>query len=161
MELLFNFPTRRFHVRQISRILRVSPPSVSKAINELAREKLVNTKRELTYELQANLSNPEFRIMKRVYNLKMIYSSGLFNYLAEKFSLNTIILFGSYSRGEDNEKSDIDIAIDSKEKPLDLEEYEKKLDRRIHIEFFDYRKIKKELKDSIINGIVLLGYIVT
>lgn len=148
-------------MRQISRILKVSPPSVSKAITELARENLAKIKKDLTYEMQANLSNQEFRNMKRVYNLKMVYSSGLFNYLAEKFSLNTIILFGSYSKGEDNEKSDIDIAIDSKEKLLELEEYEKKLNRKINIEFFDYKKIKKELKDSIINGIVLLGYIAT
>ena len=83
---------------------------------------------------------------------------GLVNYLHEKFPLNVIILFGSYSRGEDIEKSDIDIALDTKEKILELKEFEKKLNKKINIEFIDFNKISKELRDNIINGIILSGY---
>jgi predicted nucleotidyltransferase len=40
--------------------------------------------------------------------------------LAEKYGLNTIAVFGSYSRGQQNEKSDIDILVDFY-KPIGIE----------------------------------------
>lgn len=160
MELLFNFPNKKFHIRELSRILKISAPSVSKAIKQLEKENLIISEKRFLVEIKANL-NQDFRNLKRVYNLKTIYNSGLFNYLTEKFQIDTIILFGSYSRGEDVEKSDIDIAIIGKEKKLDLENYEKKLNKKINLEFLDLGKITKELKDSIINGIVLNGYIIS
>ena len=159
LELLFVFPTTSFHGREIARILKISPPAIFKALKQLEKESLITAKKKLLYEIMANISNPNFKSMKRVYNLKTIYSSGLFNYLAGKFPLSAIVLFGSYSRGEDIEKSDIDIAVEGKEKETKLEAYEKKLNRKINIEFIDFNKIAKELKLSIINGIILSGYI--
>lgn len=159
LELLFDFPTKRFHVRELARILKISAPAVSKAIMQLGKKEFIVLKKGFVYEIQANTLNQQFRNMKRVCNLRRIYQSGLFNFLAENFPLNTIILFGSYSKGEDTEKSDIDIAIDSKEKYIKLEEYEKVLNKKINIEFINFDKISDELKDSIINGIVLNGYV--
>jgi predicted nucleotidyltransferase len=160
LELMFNFPTKRFYLREISRIVKISPSAVSRALRELETEGMLISVKKVTYEVRANLSNQSFKNMKRVHNLKMIYASGLFEYLIDNFPLGTIVLFGSYSRGEDIEKSDIDLAvINSKEKKLDLEGYEKKLNRKINLEFLNLEKISKELRDSIINGIVLNGYI--
>ena len=159
LELLFDFPTRRFHVREIARILKISAPAVSKAVMQMEKEEFIILKKGFVYEIQANTLNQQFKNMKRVYNLRKIYLSGLFDFLAENFSLNAIILFGSYSKGEDTEKSDIDIAIEGKERSIELKEYEKKLNRKINIEFVNFDKISDELKDSIINGIALHGYI--
>lgn len=161
LELFFKFPLRRFHIREISRILGFSPPAISKAVKQLEKGGFVNhtDKKKIVYEVQANSSSTKFRNLKRVHNLKCIYCSGLYDYLVENFSLSPIVLFGSYSKGDDTEKSDIDIFIDSKEKKLRLEDYEKNLGRRINLEFADFTKISKELRDSIINGIVLFGYV--
>jgi len=159
LELLFDFPTRRFHVREIARILKISAPAVSKAVMQMEKEEFIILKKGFVYEIQANTLNQQFKNMKRVYNLRKIYLSGLFDFLAENFSLSAIILFGSYSKGEDTEKSDIDIAIEGKERSIELKEYEKKLNRKINIEFVNFDKISDELKDSIINGIALHGYI--
>ena len=159
LELLFLFPNRTFHLREIARSINISPPAIAKAIKELEGEELILSKRKFLFEIQANLSNKAFRNLKRVHNLGSIYSSGLFDFLHENFPLNNIVLFGSYSKGDDAENSDIDIAIDAKEKKIDLEKYEKKLGRRINIEFIEINKLLRELRDSIINGIVLLGHI--
>ncbi|MFH1308216.1 MAG: nucleotidyltransferase domain-containing protein [archaeon] len=159
LELFFSFPTRNFHIREISRILKISPPAVSKALKHLENENLVTVEKKFIHTVQANLSNQAFKNIKRIANLGAIHTSGLFNYLHDNFPLSNITLFGSYSRGEDIEKSDIDIAIESKEKKLDLENYEKKLNRRVNIEFISFDKLTKELKESIINGIILSGYI--
>ncbi len=40
--------------------------------------------------------------------------------LSEKYGLNTIAVFGSYSRGQQNEQSDIDILVDFY-KPIGIE----------------------------------------
>ncbi|RME55057.1 nucleotidyltransferase domain-containing protein [Candidatus Woesearchaeota archaeon] len=81
-------------------------------------------------------------------NLKRLYESGLADVLEKEFAGATIILFGSYSRGEDLKGSDIDIAvIGRKEKELDIEKYEKLLHRPIYINFYEsWKKIHKHLK---------------
>ncbi|MFH1511369.1 MAG: nucleotidyltransferase domain-containing protein [Candidatus Woesearchaeota archaeon] len=71
-----------------------------------------------------------------------------------------IILFGSCAKGEDTETSDLDLYIQSSEIKLDLGKFEKELHRRIQL-FFSERieKIPKELRNNILNGIKLDGYI--
>ena len=70
-----------------------------------------------------------------------------------------IILFGSYSKGEDIENSDIDIAIISEkyEKSLNLNKYSKSLGKEISIHI--YEDMNKETKKSVLNGIILRGFI--
>ena len=97
--------------------------------------------------------------IKRAENLKMIYESGLADFLEKELPGSTIILFGSYSRGEDTIRSDIDIAvIGRKEKHINLDDFEKKLERNISINFYaSFKEIHKNLKENLFNGIVLFG----
>ena len=72
------------------------------------------------------------------------------------------MLFGSYSKGEDVEDSDIDLYIESQMKgKIELKQFEKKLNRRIQI--FTYPSISvirnKNLANNIINGITLHGFV--
>jgi len=95
----------------------------------------------------------------------MIYESGLVGFLQEGFPGCAIILFGSYSRGDDilnvNEghKSDIDVAIiGTKGKETELTKFEELLERIITINFYlSFKEIHKHLKDSILSGILLSG----
>lgn len=155
-ELLFDFPTRRFHVREIARLVNTSAPAVSKALKLLEQKEFVSIKKNFLHEVTANRTE-NFIIEKKIANLQKIHSSGLLKFLKDNFKLSTIVLFGSYARGEDTEKSDIDITIIAKEKKLDLEKYEKVLKRKINILFTDMKKISKELKNNIVNGIVFAG----
>ena len=97
--------------------------------------------------------------LKRVDNLKLIYESGLADYLEKEFAGATIILFGSYSRGEDTNRSDIDIAIiGRKNKLIDLKIFESLLEREINLNFYDsFKEIHKNLKENLLNGIILFG----
>jgi len=87
--------------------------------------------------------------------------SGLSDFLLNNLPGTTIILFGSYSKGEDIFNSDIDIAVvGRKEKILQLDKYEKILNRTIHLLFFDsWKRINKHLRNNILNGIILHGNI--
>ena len=87
----------------------------------------------------------------------MIYESELAEFLYESFPGSRIILFGSYSRGEDTITSDVDIAIvKSKEKNINLIKYEEMLERKINLNFYkDLNKLDINLKANIERGIDL------
>lgn len=148
--------------RRIARLLGVSPTAVAKALPLLEKEWLVsiNRSKEMNLTLVGlNRDNQKAMLLKRAENLKLIYEISLPEFLEENFPGTTIILFGSYSRGEDTIKSDIDIAIiGANEKEIDLTKLEKKLEREIRMEYYPALKgMRKEFKENLCNGIVLAG----
>ncbi len=150
--------------REIARELNVSPTAVSKAVKGLEKEQIVKIKKDSKMNLsllQLSRENPKVVGLKRTENLRMLYESELIDFLEEKFPGAVIILFGSYSYGEDTVKSDIDIAvIGAKQKSIDLEKFETTLQKEIIINFYNnFKDIRKNLRANIFNGIVLVGRI--
>jgi len=146
---------------EIAEVLDATPSGVAKALRELKKDKLIIVKKHDRINLIEISLNRTTRVMrlKQIENLKQIYSLNLIEFLEESFPGTTIILFGSYSKGEDIVTSDIDIAIiGSKEKEINRKSFEKKLERQININFYEHLgEIDKELKENICNGIVLSG----
>ncbi len=153
-------------MRGIASLLNVSPAAVSKALPLLEKEGLVRMEKSATMNLLSIGFNRDNEIavgLKRAENLRMIYESGLYSFLFEEFPGCTIMLFGSYSRGEDvcneNACSDIDMAvIGAKEKRAELARFEKALGRRVSLNFYgSWGGIHRRLKNSILSGILLKG----
>lgn len=116
LAVFYNYPTRIFHIRELARLTGLNPNTVLTALKELKRKNLIKQeKKKHIVELIANRTN-EFRNSKRTFNLKRIYDSGIINFLIDKFSPEAICVMGSFSSGEDIEKSDIDIIVIGKEK---------------------------------------------
>lgn len=157
------------NLRGIAKSLKVSPTAVSNILNKLKKESLIKVKKSETMNLlsiELNRDNHKTIQLKRVENLKMIYESDLADFLFNEFPGCTIVLFGSYSLGEDiwlgekdDRSSDIDIAIiGTKGKELDLAKYDKLLERNISINFYkSLGEIHKYLKENILKGIILSG----
>ena len=148
--------------RSIAKILGVSAPAVMKAIPGLERTSLIKVtqdKESRRWSIELNRDNMRVMQIKRADNLRLMYECGLFDFLEKEFAGATIILFGSYSRGEDIKNSDIDVAvIGRKEKQIDLEKFEKILERKININYYaSFVGIHKHLKENLCNGIVLSG----
>ncbi|MGE0793453.1 MAG: nucleotidyltransferase family protein [Candidatus Woesearchaeota archaeon] len=144
--------------REIALALKVSPTAVKNSIDNL--KDLIKVEKTKTINfISYNRDNPLAIKLKRIENLKHLELSGLNEYLEEKFAGATIILFGSYSKGEDTINSDVDIAIiGRKDKLINLEKYEKILFRKINLNFYpSFKEIHKHLKNNILNGIVLVG----
>jgi predicted nucleotidyltransferase/DNA-binding transcriptional regulator YhcF (GntR family) len=160
---------QKFNLRGIAKILKVSPTAVSKAIKELEKENIISIEKSKTMNLtyvQFNRNNERAINLKRAENLRIIYESGLQKFLYDQFSGCTIILFGSYSKGEDvcygkmdERSSDVDIAIiGTKEKIMNIHEFEEKIKLEISINFFkSWKEIHLNLKNNILNGIILSG----
>ena len=109
---------------------------------------------------QALRDNENFKIYKRLSILFELHESSLVDFLWDNLNPDAIILYGPCALGEDTEKSDIDLFIQAPEKNLNLKKYEKFLGKEINIFYeFKFSKLSNELKNNILNGIVLKGYI--
>jgi len=130
------------------------------------RKVLISEKKLNHLFFKANTENSTFKILKRNYNFEKIYTCGLIDYLEKEFNYpEGIILFGSFAKGEENEKSDIDMMIISPlHKTINLKKFEHILHHPIHLFVYSstaIEKLKKENKgllNNIINGIVLYGF---
>ena len=150
----------KFTQNQIATSLEVSPAAVSKSLPILKDNDYVKIgKDQNTKRLSIILNRDNLRIidLKRIENLKLLVESGLIDYLRINLPGKQIILFGSYSRGEDIERSDIDIAVMGKEKVISVERFEKMLSRKINFNFYNSMPTDKNLKNNLMSGIVLEG----
>ena len=146
--------------REIAKLLGVSPTAVSNSIKKLKENELISVEKTKTINfISFKRSEKRAVELKRVENLRNIYVSGLLDHLENTLPGGSIILFGSYSRGEDTNTSDIDIAvIGRKHRFFDFKKFEKMLNRKINLYFYDsWKKMQKNLKNNILNGILLSG----
>lgn len=159
LKLFFNRPNSVMYIREIARLIGLHPNTVLKDVKILVKENiLIQNKKKIITELQANLESSKYVFYKRLYNIESIFDSDLLGYLIDKYnSPDTIVLYGSYSLGEDNEKGDIDIAVITKRRlNLDYSRFEKRLKRNVHIVEIK-ENINKGLKNNIRNGVILYG----
>ena len=146
----------------IARLLKVSPTAVAKALPILEKEGFIKLEKHKEMNLNSVqlCRSQEIMRLKRAENLRLVYETGLADALEENFPGTAIILFGSFSRGDDTAKSDIDIAImgSGKTKDIDLSAYETRLEKKININNYASAKdVHKELMENLCNGIVLAG----
>lgn len=163
MNYFFENPTVKLRVRQIEREVKVPLPSVIRYTKELKKEEILQSSEISGVKFySADRISKKFLLEKVLFNLRTIYHSKLVDYLIKECSNPTIILFGSYSKGEDIESSDIDIYIETpSKKKIKVEKFKKNLKRNIQL--FIYPNIKKVtnpmLANNILNGIKLNGFI--
>jgi predicted nucleotidyltransferase len=160
-------PEKEFHVRQLSKLLKKSPTTISKYLKEFEKNGFLKSERKLNHFLfKAHTESEKFKKLKLNYNLDILQECGLIDYLVKQFNHpEAIVLFGSFAKAENIPKSDIDLLIINPfKKNIKLERFEKKLRHKIQIFVHsrkDINKMKeknKELLNSWINGIVIYGF---
>jgi len=161
LKLFLDSPTESFRLREISRLIELSPPSIINYLKEFEEEGLVKrmVKRDVPF-YSAMRDNPKFIEYKKMSIIFELNYIGLINYLWDKLSPEGIVLYGSFAKGESIEDSDIDLFILGKDQEIKVDTFEKKLNKKIHILFKKSMKdVPNELKNNILNGFVLKGYI--
>ena len=162
-EYYFVNPNAKLRVREIEKFLKLPLPSVIRYCKELQSEgilTIIKTGNVIFYT--GDRADKNFLIEKKLFNIKSIYDSGLIEFLKIELSNPVIILFGSYSKGEDTETSDIDLYLETpSKKEISLEKFEKILKRKIQV--FRYKNIREikntNLSNNIVNGIIVNNYI--
>ncbi len=91
-------------------------PSVSNHLKKVQRDGLVRKERGSVYSNWIASESELFKAYKRNDTLIQLVESGLIQFLVDDALPDVIVLFGSASRGEDIETSDIDLFLVASEK---------------------------------------------
>ncbi len=152
-EFFFENPSQHFTVRELAKQLKLSRSTVQYYLVLLRDENLISKESKW-------IDNWQNRLIKTDYYLEKIAKSGLIDYLDGELAASSIILFGSFRKGESVSGSDIDLFVEcAKEKKLNLAPFEKKL--RHKVQLFTKPKITSlpnHLLNNVVNGIKLKGY---
>ena len=162
LEFFLLNPSKKLRVRQIERELKIPLHSAIKYKEEFIDEKILKKiEIEDIIFFQADTFSKKYILEKRLFNIRMLYDSGLIDYLIEEYGNPVIIVFGPYSRGEDIENTEIGIYIEGIGNMVKLEKFEKILQRKIKL--YNYNNVQstknQELVNNIVNGIVLNSFI--
>lgn len=158
LSVFFKEPTNIHFIKEIGKEIDLAPTSVRNHVKELLKENLIKKKKAAPFDgFVANRENPDFIFYKRIYNLYSI--KGLNEFIVSECYPKAMILFGSYSLGEDVESSDIDIVLLSKtEKLIDVKKFEKELERSVNIMWVEsLNDLDNSIQKKVTNGIILHG----
>lgn len=167
LELFFENPEKEYYVREISNIFKISPTTVSKYLKDFEKKGLLIMEKKFNHLIfKSNTEGILFKRYKVNNNMIKLFNSGVIDYLEKEYNYpEAIILFGSFSKGENIKISDIDILIiTSVKKEINLEKFEEKLNHKIQIHNYSIKDLEnmklknRELLNNFINGIVLRGY---
>ena len=161
--VFFDEPTKEHYLIEVSKKSKLAHTSVKRHLDALKKleviKEYVEEKGNRQYPIyKANINNDAYRYYKKILNMMQLKE--LVRYLKDNLMPKSIILFGSYQKGEDIEGSDIDIFVECKEEKIDLIRFRKQLNRNIELHFKkNFNEYPKELKNNIINGTILDGYL--
>jgi predicted nucleotidyltransferase len=160
--VFFNNPEKNFELMEISKEINLAHTSVKRHLETLLELKIVLKKpvafgRKSNFCYYGNKNEPIFTHYKKIYNLDTLYHSKVIEKIVSKCQPNSIVLFGSFQKGEDTIKSDIDLFVESQEMEISLK---KVSNRNIELHFKNnFKDFPKELRSNIANGIILHGFL--
>ncbi|HLC98163.1 MAG TPA: nucleotidyltransferase domain-containing protein [Candidatus Nanoarchaeia archaeon] len=162
-ELFFNEPTKQWHFEQVRKTSGLSRAQTNAWLKKLQKEQLITRlkpRKKMPYFI-ANHASAHFRNAKKLFALTKLYESGLLDYLTSLENAKTVILFGSFSRGDWYRESDVDLFLYGDIDQLGLGPYLSKLQREIQIfsgkQEEDLRHLGASLLRNILKGMVLKG----
>ena len=168
MGVLFRYPEKEFSLSDLAKIAGVAKANIGSILLDFQKAGLVIIEKlSNIWRIKANHASLLYTRSKIVHNLNSVYSSGLVDFLMDYFkNPKAIVLFGSFRKGEDLSRSDIDIAIESDEakeyQTLGLRElsgFENILGRKIQIHLFNRKSVDAGVFNNIANGILLWGFL--
>lgn len=163
--ILENSPLKEWHFEEIVRTAKVTRVVANKWLKKYVKERLLRyTKKKGSFpHFSAGSNNLVYYSLKRVYALEQLHKSGLIPRLLSLKNAKTVILFGSFMRGDWYKDSDVDIFIFGDASDFDKNRYEIMLGKNIELHIFESKKEIEEVKSglikNIINGYVIKGEI--
>jgi len=172
LQWFFSFPTIPISLSELSKEMSISKKTANKIVLQLLEEGFL-LKEEVgrTWRISCNQKHIYNYTRKISYNLSFLYSilyeAGV---IEEIYRLcgnpKAIILFGSYRKGDDNDKSDIDLAVEvagNEELKIialgNLPQLGYRKNVPVNLYVFSRNKIDLNLFANIGNGIVLEGFL--
>ncbi|MBS3095581.1 nucleotidyltransferase domain-containing protein [Candidatus Woesearchaeota archaeon] len=158
--LFFEETLKRWHFNEIVHLSGMSRERINHYLKELTRIKFlkhIKPKGKMPYYL-ANRESENFRFEKKMYGIKLLQKTGLFEYINSMPNVNTAILFGSFSRGDFNKSSDVDMFIFGNVNGFELAKFEKMIKRDIQLIAYDNIKSLKRYLDPMLIPNIFKGF---
>ncbi len=162
-ELFFNQPTKQWHFEQLRKETWLSRAQTNAWLKKLRQENLITRIKpygKMPYYV-AQYQHPHYQNSKRLYALEKLHESGLLDYLSALEKAETVVLFGSFSRWDWHDASDVDLFIYGKVNTLYVGKYGPKLKREIQVfsgkNEQDLERMGPTLLQNIIQGITIKG----
>ena len=164
----FAYPDLGITLSELAFNLNISKTKAKGLVLDLVNQDfLIKEEIGKLWRISCNKSHVYNYTIKIPYNLWTIYSTNTVYEIRNRIpNARAIILFGSYRKGDDNENSDLDIAVEILgNQDLIIEElgvilqlgYRKNVQVNLHI--FSRSKIDLNLFNNISNGVVLDGFL--
>lgn len=168
LNYFFAYPTKEISLTELTNIVKISKTTANKIVKQLSLENFLKVQTiGNVWRISCNQQHEYNSLIKIPYNLELINKSQL---ITEIFPIiknpRSIILFGSYRKGDDIETSDIDLAVET----LDSEDikiiplgiipqlgYRKNV--KVNVIKYNKHKIDINLFSNISNGIILYGFL--
>ena len=113
-------------------------------MKESKKGDVVKNKGKMPYYLQ-DFDSPEFQQRKRLFTIKLLAESGLLRHLATLKEAKVVILFGSFSRSDWHDESDIDVFIYGDDSEFEAGKFSAKLGRDVQVHTAKDRKDLKRI----------------
>lgn len=167
-QFFFDVPTEKLSLNDLSETLHISKSKAKVVVTGLLQEGFLN--REIIsklWRISCNQAHPYNMTRKIPYHVGLVYESNLVQAIQKTVSgVRAIILFGSYRKGDDIERSDLDLAAevigDDSPKIIDLGIISKLGYREnvpVHVHVFSRNNISMNVFANIANGIILEGFL--
>ncbi|MDP3918324.1 MAG: nucleotidyltransferase domain-containing protein [Nanoarchaeota archaeon] len=156
MKLFFEKPTKKWHFEEIIKDAQIARSKANNWLKKFIQEKLIRkVKKEgkMPYYI-SNYNLPEYKNRKKIFALEEMHNSGLLNHLDSLQKVKTVIIFGSFSRSDWYEDSDIDIFIYGNSEGLKIANYEIKLHKDIQLFICKNKKDLRKLGNGVIKNII-------
>ncbi len=145
-------PNKSFSVRGLAKAIGISPGASGTAFEYMKKKNIVTLKIVgKTYQYKANLENPLCRQWKILFNLDQLADSGIVEQIVEKIpNLLSVLLYGSFAKGTNDEKSDVDLLVIT-QKPVKISfRLGEKIKRETNLTIFSLSEWKKKAaKDKV------------
>ena len=163
----FSFPDRKIGLNDLSEELEIAKTTAKRVVTRLVDEGFLKTETVGRAWRIYNIKSHQYNFTRKVsYNLQMVYESGIIEEIHKSIpNSRALILFGSYRKGDDTDKSDIDIAVevlgneDMKIYERVLPQFGYRINVTVNLHVFTRNKIDLNLFSNIANGIVLEGFL--
>jgi predicted nucleotidyltransferase len=166
LKLFIENPHNSYYLRESARLLKMDPMTVKRALTLFVADGILLKKEEKNQILyKANIDSHAFRYLKISYSLSWLQKKGVPEFLQHHMNtVTSILLFGSYAKGENDAESDVDILTISLSKNMPVAKLSRLLKRDVNLINFTPAQWSQQSKtnkafylDVILDGIVLYG----
>jgi DNA-binding transcriptional ArsR family regulator len=156
-QVLFEEPESEFSVRELAEKAEVSPSTASRKLDALVENGVAERNRSRGSIIVSAPDSQAFRDRKLSFNLWKLAESGVVQELWNESAPEAVVLFGSFSKGEDTHQSDVDLAL--VEGRNSVEPDTKVIGRQVSAVGVNLDEARDGFLETLANGIVLRGYL--